>query len=771
LLMNVHLSPVVPRIFQRACFFYTVMLLPWRLFKAYYAINWGYDVVLWLAIAGGLIYWLVAFFTARFPRGQVVFFLGLCTAYVVDGFAYGRYSELNFVLLILEALLPWRLRWQGKCGAGTREEGTGEPGIFPADAAGRIVLGTATMLCPVILLSVIMLRQGNVAGYHYGEADLYALWWIVGGFGAGLLLEFLLGRIIVLKKHGGSITVATTWGTLFCSIIAAGATPQTMASFSIMEACFGVAAWGALKAFVETKSYVPGASDAQGMDHRHVELIVTLCMGFLMLFVIAGSMMLSHRFFGWLYDLTGLGQFWMIVAALLGPLCVISFLALEMGRFPARFAPRHMPVTRGSIKRLRVVYWTVGLAVLVGATVPAAAAIPNFTNPVRHHALLPTSIPSLTIPSNYTGWGEMYNGTFAALTSNLNNATLIPGLWAHPGGFYQTGWDWDTALISLVWAMLDPAIARELIVTFLTGAINPNGMVSHMYGPIGKSGYSQPPLLAWAGWTIYRQTSDRVFLDRIYPLLDREFTYWLQSRDPDGNGVYSWLHRDESGLDDTPALPTNPSNTDALDLTAWLVLDAEVLASMALEVGDTVRASYYTSQRALLIDAVQDTCWDNATGFFYNVDKASGQWIRVKTITGFLALLAGIATTEQATRLVNEHLLNASEFWTPYPVPSTAINEPAFTNVYWRGPVWINTNYFTILGLQRYNFTAEARFLMEKTLNMTAIVYQDRGYLYEYYNPTTGLVTDVFNPGGGSPAENFVGWSGLVAVIMKDYFA
>ncbi|NMC04223.1 MAG: hypothetical protein GYA24_03380 [Candidatus Lokiarchaeota archaeon] len=750
---------------------YTTTILPWRMFKAYYSANWGFDVVLWLAIAGGLIYWMIVFFTARFPRGQVVLFLCLCALYLADGFWTSRPTEVTFAMYVAEAVLPWRLRGLIPHQRSESETRDGGDQMHHSDQAGRLVLGMATLLSPIILLGIIMLRQGNVAGYYYGEADMHAMWWIGGGCGGGLLLEMTLNGIAAVKRFKEPAMLAATWGALFASVIAAGYSPQDMASFSTMEICFGIAAWGAVRAYFTTGVDDVMPTGKTTPPSSQVEIIITLCTGFAMLLAATGSMMLSNRFFGWLYNLAGLAQFWTIAGSLLAPFCVTSLLALELGRFPARIQLRKVLASRWSIRRARTVFWSIGIGALAMTTVPAGLAVQHFTNPVTHYTPAGLAIPALSVPSNYTGWGAMYNDTFTALASNLNTATMIPGLWAHPGGFYQTGWDWDTALISLVWQMLDASIAQELIVTYLTGAINPNGMVSHMYGPVGKSGYSQPPLLAWASWRIYQQTGDRAFLDRVYPLLDREFMYWLSSRDPDGNGVYSWLHRDESGLDDTPALPVNPSNTDAFDLTAWLALDAEVLGSMALETGNPARASYYASQRARLIAAVQDVCWDEGAGFFYNIDKETRRPIRVKTVTGFLALLAGIATGAQAARLVTEHLTNASEFWTPYPVPSTAANEPAFTNVYWRGPVWINMNYFTILGLQRYNFTAEARFLAARTLNMTAAVYLDRGYLYEYYNPMTGHVTDVFNPGGGSPAENFVGWSGLVAPIMRDFLA
>ena len=46
--------------------------------------------------------------------------------------------------------------------------------------------------------------------------------------------------------------------------------------------------------------------------------------------------------------------------------------------------------------------------------------------------------------------------------------------------------------------------------------------------------------------------------------------------------------------------------------------------------------------------------------------------------TNFYPMFAGIATPEQAERMVEEHLLNPKEFWGTYVAPTIARNDPAF---------------------------------------------------------------------------------------------
>ena len=104
-----------------------------------------------------------------------------------------------------------------------------------------------------------------------------------------------------------------------------------------------------------------------------------------------------------------------------------------------------------------------------------------------------------------------------------------------------------------------------------------------------------------------------------------------------------------------------------------------------------------------------------------------------------------------AERLVREHLLNASEFWTAYPVPSTAASEKAFdpqwkTDTTWRGPTWMNVNWYLYWGLRAHGFNDVATELARRTIAMQA-----RGGIREFYDPFTAE---------GYGATDF-GWSTL----------
>ncbi len=68
------------------------------------------------------------------------------------------------------------------------------------------------------------------------------------------------------------------------------------------------------------------------------------------------------------------------------------------------------------------------------------------------------------------------------------------------------------------------------------------------------------------------------------------------------------------------------------------------------------------------------------------------------------------------------------------PVPSYDMHGFGFSPVqYWRGPVWINIDWFLMHGLANYGYSEQAERLRQTIVNLC----QEQGF-YEYYDPITG---------------------------------
>jgi putative isomerase len=132
---------------------------------------------------------------------------------------------------------------------------------------------------------------------------------------------------------------------------------------------------------------------------------------------------------------------------------------------------------------------------------------------------------------------------------------------------------------------------------------------------------------------------------------------------------------------------------------------------------------------------------------------------RIGTWSGFLALWAGLATREQAARIVAEHGRNERTFNAPFGVRTLSRLEKMYNlrasgnPSSWLGPVWGISNYLTWRGLVNYGFKAEAEELAEKTIRLFGRDLERFGTLHEYYQPENG--EPILNPG-------FQNWNYLV---------
>ena len=150
------------------------------------------------------------------------------------------------------------------------------------------------------------------------------------------------------------------------------------------------------------------------------------------------------------------------------------------------------------------------------------------------------------------------------------------------------------------------------------------------------------------------------------------------------------------------------------------------------------------------------TCWDEDSGLFWDAWGADEKPLRVLTITSLFPLILEDMHADITRRLVEDHLLEPAEFWTRYPLPSVAADEPAFDPAFrsqalWRGGTWVNTNWYLYWGLRTHGYAEVASELAGRTFEMVS-----RGGLREFYNPLTAE---------GQGAQDF-SWSALVLDLL-----
>ncbi len=373
-------------------------------------------------------------------------------------------------------------------------------------------------------------------------------------------------------------------------------------------------------------------------------------------------------------------------------------------------------------------------------------------------------------------WPGAFDDVYRVLLSNLRPPEPpFTTYYVLPGPkFAKEIYLWDTAFIAQVWKWWDLGIAQQVF--FPLFQFSRNGMLPHSLkqGPQFKD--SQPPVLSWSIWKLYQFNRDRAWLEKVYPYL-RDYNDWLYRERRMANGLFFWDNRFESGIDNSPRF-TNRSATKvipmqkfaAIDLCSYMVNDNLALANMAETLGKNEDAAQYRKNAEELKVLVNKYLWDEKDGLYYDFDFGKNQFVKVKSIASLTPLFAGIPDAAQAKRL-RDHALDPAEFNTLIPLPSVALDDPTYQLDMWRGPVWINTAYMVILGMDDYGYKKEAAELSWNLVDGVYQVWKKTGKFYEFYHPQkfeikgvhrkTGDLGTNFDR-GDAPTADFVGWTGLV---------
>ncbi len=122
---------------------------------------------------------------------------------------------------------------------------------------------------------------------------------------------------------------------------------------------------------------------------------------------------------------------------------------------------------------------------------------------------------------------------------------------------------------------------------------------------------------------------------------------------------------------------------------------------------------------------------------FYDYDLISKTWITKKTISSFIPLYTGLIPKDDIDLLVKwirtAHWCGDGKCHT-IALTSTDTAEEYFQKErYWRGPIWINANWFIYLGLIKYGYIEFANHIKEGIFELVA----NHGFR-EYYDPFTG---------------------------------
>ncbi len=282
--------------------------------------------------------------------------------------------------------------------------------------------------------------------------------------------------------------------------------------------------------------------------------------------------------------------------------------------------------------------------------------------------------------------------------------------------------------------------------------------------PVKGEKTTSAPFFSWTNLEVYlaAKRSGLVSKKELLKYLKESYdsgvkftNYLLRTRDKNKNGLLEWgghtlleCVRDylNAVFDLLGKEPDTLNQLEALDLSSMVVKEMRSLSKIAEILGEKDEAVEWKRKADKMASLINKYMWDEKTGFYYHVHKdtmnfktPSGISLKRKEIIGFLPLWAGIASKEQAKRLI-EHLTNKNEFWRKYGVPTLSADDPYYdpqvlSCCRWNGPVWITWVYPVFRGVLDYGYEDVAEKILEKI--ESAMLYQlKRNHrLWESYSP------------------------------------
>ena len=135
-------------------------------------------------------------------------------------------------------------------------------------------------------------------------------------------------------------------------------------------------------------------------------------------------------------------------------------------------------------------------------------------------------------------------------------------------------------------------------------------------------------------------------------------------------------------------------------------------------------------------EAFNNKLWVHAEGIYCDFDLGNNCLINRDTVFSYMPLFAGIPNQREGETLLDvlrSHCFCVAE-GDYVAIPSYDMCQADFEGeFYWRGPVWINVNWYLAQGVRDYGDEELAAWIEDSLITLV-----DTHGFYEYYDPTTG---------------------------------
>lgn len=374
--------------------------------------------------------------------------------------------------------------------------------------------------------------------------------------------------------------------------------------------------------------------------------------------------------------------------------------------------------------------------------------------------------PRISFDTTDAQYQSVYSLALKALEDNINSVSGYQGPVLLEGSNYQGIWLECTPHEGLVYSALRPDVARNNQLAFF--ALQREDGQLPCWVRTSGAGFGQIQMvvpIAATAWELSQEIGDTELLERAYTGCSRWDEWLRRYRETRETGLCEGFCAWDTGHDHSPrwsGIPDRCPDGDARkcpplpslprlcpDLSATVYGGRVALASMAGALGKNFEADHWLAEADAIRMAIIGKLYSPEGASFYDLD-AQGRFVRIRGDVISRVLGEHVVDQRLFDTIYLRQIHNPSAFWAPYPLPSIALDDPAFVRPIqpnsWGGASQVLTALRAPRWMEHYGKPADLAHLMQQWVGA---ILRQHAFLQQM-DPVNGTFTP--DAGDYSPA-------------------
>jgi hypothetical protein len=373
----------------------------------------------------------------------------------------------------------------------------------------------------------------------------------------------------------------------------------------------------------------------------------------------------------------------------------------------------------------------------------------------------------LSFATDDSDYQYLYGKALDVLANNTQVLTPYPDPLLIEGSVYRGIWLECAPHEGLIYSSICTRVARSNHLAFFR-LQREDGQIpcSAKASGLGLGQIQMVVPIAATAWELAQRTGDSELLDTAYQGCT-QWDEWLRRyRDTRKTGLCEGFCTFDTGHDNSPrwaGLPNRCPDGDARrcpaiaslprlcpDLSATVYGGRIALAAMARALGKESDRERWLEEAAKIRERILSLLYDPHDAAFYDLDP-QGHFVRIRGDAMTRVVGEHVVDQDLFETIYRSQIHNGLAFWAPYPLPSIALDDPAFVRPIprnsWGGAAQALTALRAPRWMEHYGKPADLAHLMQQWVTALLRAKDFR----QQMDPLSGLFTED-DPPGYSPA-------------------